>query len=89
MAWQFCDTGTRRSQAMASFIPLVTGPQAVVCAERAASASVSWEAVVQLLRPLNSTQTVQVTFCADSVVYARNAANRTTTAMARRVRGFT
>ena len=84
----FFDTGTRFPQAIASFIPLVTGPQAVVCADRAASSSLSWEAAAQLLRPLNSTQTVQVTFWADSVLYARKAAKRRMTAMVSRVLGY-
>jgi hypothetical protein len=62
------DTGARFPQAMASFIPLVTGPQAVLWAERSASISLSCDADAQLDLPLNSTQTLQVTFWADSVV---------------------
>ena len=37
---------------MVSFIPRVTGPQAVVWADRAASISLSWEAEAQLLLPI-------------------------------------
>ena len=60
-------TGGRLSHAMASFIPLVSGPHAVFCADRAASASVSCDAEAQLRPPLYSTHTLQVDFCADSV----------------------
>ncbi len=88
MAWQLWETGISRPQAMASFIPLVSGPQAVVWADRAASISVLSEAVAQLSRPLNRTQTLQLTFWAESVLYARKAANRTTTATVSSVFGF-
>jgi hypothetical protein len=73
---------------MASFIPLVTGPQAVVWADRAASTSVLSEAAAQLSFPLNRTQTLQLTFCAESVLYARKAAKRRTTPTVRSVFGF-
>ena len=43
---------------MLSFIPLAIGPHAVVCAVSVASAGVRPAAVAQLVRPLNSMQTV-------------------------------
>ena len=49
---QSSEAGARLPQAIASFIPLVSGPQAVVCAERAASVSVECDAEAQLCRPL-------------------------------------
>src|SRR5262245_11324980 len=51
-------TGARLPHAIVSFIPLAIGPQAVLCAVSVASAGVRPAAVAQLVRPLNSRQTV-------------------------------
>ena len=66
---------------MASFIPAVSGPHAVVWADRAASSSVLCEAVAQLRLPLYSTQTSHSTFWADSVDQARKPAKASTAAV--------
>ncbi len=73
-------TGGRFSHAIASFIPLARGPHAVVWADRAASASFSWEAVAQFRPPWNSTHTSHSAFWAERVDHARNATNARTTA---------
>ena len=88
LARQFRDTGGRFPQAMVSFIPEVTGPQAVFWADRVASTSSLCEADAQFWRPLNSTQTVQVTFCAERVEYASSATKARIAATVIRVFGF-
>ena len=52
------ETGARLPHAIVSFMPLAIGPHAVLCAVSVASAAVWPAAVAQLLRPLNSMQTV-------------------------------
>lgn len=63
------------SQAIASFMPRTSGPQAVFCAVRAASALVSPDAVAQFSAPLNDTQTSQTSRCARSVDTTRKPPN--------------
>ena len=56
-------------------MPLVTGPQAVECAVRAASFADSPLALEHCRCPLNTTQTSQVAFCADIVFVQKIAPN--------------
>ncbi len=60
-------TGGLASHARASFMPRTSGPQAVFCALRAASARVSAEAVAQFSPPLKLTHTSQTSFWARRV----------------------
>lgn len=83
--WHCRVTGGFASQLIASAMPLVTGPQAVVCADLAASASVSCEAVAQLRTPLNSTQTEHSTFWPERVDQVRKAMKATIRAIQPRV----
>jgi len=69
-----CETGGRFWQAMDSFIPEATGPQAVDTAARSASACVFPETLAQFRPPLNSTHAWQSTRWADIVDQRRNPA---------------
>lgn len=68
---QLCSTTGRLPQAIDSFMPLVSGPQAVIWAERTASASVAADATAQLRPPANSTQARHSTTCDFIVDQAR------------------
>ena len=62
-------------QAIASFMPLVTGPHAVDCADCAASSAEAAVAVAQFVVPLNVTQTWHSTAWTEIVDQMRNATN--------------
>jgi hypothetical protein len=66
-------TGRTREQAIASFIPLLIGPQAAVWASRAAASSEAPDAVAEPDRPWNSTATAHSTRWLERVDHNRKA----------------
>src|SRR5260221_8862964 len=69
-------------------MPRASGPHAVVCALRTASASPDAVALAQFWPSPNATQTSHSTFCADTVVHARNATNPRMARTIRTLRGM-
>ncbi len=82
---QLCSTTGRLPQAIDSFMPLVSGPHAVIWADRTASASVAAEAIAQLRPPANSTQARHSTTWECIVDQARNPTRERRATTVRRV----
>src|SRR5687768_8686811 len=70
MVWQLREMGRVLRQAVDSILPLASVPQAVACADFAAAASETADALAQFVLPLNSTQTSHSKFCAPNVEYS-------------------